>query len=43
MNPVAEVKTNPNPAPESDVEARTQCIKNNLQMMHACFDALFTT
>ena len=43
MNPVAEVKTNPNPAPESDVEARTQCIKNNLQMMHAYFDALFTT
>ena len=42
MNPVADVKTNPNPAPESDVEARTQCIKNNLQMMHAYFDALFT-
>lgn len=43
MNPMAEVKTNPNSAPESDVEARTKCIKNNLQMMHAYFDALFTT
>jgi hypothetical protein len=43
MNPVAEVKTKPNPAPESDLEARTECINNNLQMMHAYFDALFTT
>jgi ketosteroid isomerase-like protein len=42
MTPVTEVKTNPNPAPESDLEARTQCIQDNLRMMHAYFDALFT-
>ena len=42
MNPVTEMKTNPNPAPESDREPSTQCIQDNLRMMHAYFDALFT-
>jgi steroid delta-isomerase-like uncharacterized protein len=42
MNPVAEMKKNPNPAPESDLEVRTQCVQANLQMIHAYFDALFT-
>ena len=30
------------PAPESDLQARMQRIEDNLQMMHAYFDALFT-
>jgi hypothetical protein len=42
MNPVTEMKTNPNPAPESDCVPSTQCIQDNLRMMHAYFDALFT-
>jgi len=43
MIPVTKVKTNPNPAPESDVKARMQTTEDNLQMIHAYFDALFTT
>jgi steroid delta-isomerase-like uncharacterized protein len=42
MNPVTEMKKNTNLASESDLDARTQCVKANLQMMHAYFDALFT-
>jgi hypothetical protein len=33
MNPLAEMKKNP--APESDLEVRTQCVQANLQMIHA--------
>ena len=42
MNPVTELKKNINLGPESDLDARTQCVQANLQMMHAYFDALFT-
>src|ERR1035441_5625850 len=42
MNPVAEMKMNPNPAPKSDREVRTQCVQAKLQIIHAYFDALFT-
>jgi hypothetical protein len=42
MNSVTALKTNPDPAPESDREPSTQCIQDNLRMMHAYFDALFT-
>ena len=42
MNPMTEMKANPNPAPESDRDLNTQCVKDNLRMMHAYFDALFT-
>ena len=34
--------TNPIPIPEPDREARTQCIQDNVRMMQAYFDALFT-
>jgi hypothetical protein len=42
MNPVADMKTNPNSVPESDLAARTQCTQDNLRMIHSYFDALFT-
>jgi hypothetical protein len=42
MNPLTDVKTNPNPGPESNLKARMQRIEDNLQMMHANFDMLFT-
>jgi ketosteroid isomerase-like protein len=42
MNPLTDVKTNPNPGPESNLKARMQRIEDNLQMMHAYFDMLFT-
>jgi steroid delta-isomerase-like uncharacterized protein len=42
MTPVTEMKKKTNLASESDLDARTECVQANLQMMHAYFDALFT-
>jgi hypothetical protein len=41
MNPLTDVKTNPNSGPESNLKVRMQRIEDNLQMMHAYFDMLF--
>jgi len=41
MNPVTEMKMNPC-APESDLEGRARCVRNNGRMMQVYFDALFT-
>jgi ketosteroid isomerase-like protein len=38
---MTDVKKNPNPA-ALDPQVRIQCIEDNLKMMRACFDVLFT-
>jgi ketosteroid isomerase-like protein len=36
-----DMKTNPNPVSETDLQTRMQRIQDNLQMMHIYFDSLF--